>query len=326
MSKGTGRLIQAGIAKETSRGTAESAATFWIPFSDLSFDEKRGHIFDSEARGIIEDSVGSEVVSKHAEGALRAPVADEHFGLILLATLGAVSTSGPTDSAYTHTFTVAQSAQHQALTVFLDDPIAGADYKYALGVVRSLEISYELKKYLEYNVGLIAKKGATATLTPSGTTENRFRPQDVSFKTASSLSGLGAATAKSVRSLRLSIEKNVENDDVLGSVEPNDFINKEIVITGEIEAVWENEAAYQADFAAGTTKAMRLAVTNADVTIGTGTHPSLTIDLAKATFTELGRGFGLNDVVTQRLAFKAHYSISDSKMVTAALVNAQSSY
>ena len=40
MGKGIGRQIQFGIAKETSRGTAEAAATFWIPWTSLALDEK----------------------------------------------------------------------------------------------------------------------------------------------------------------------------------------------------------------------------------------------------------------------------------------------
>lgn len=244
----------------------------------------------------------------------------------MLATLGSVSTSGPTDSAYTHTFSVAQSAQHQALTLFLDDPLAGADYKYPLGVAASLEINYELGKYFDYNMPFMSKTGASATNTPSTTSENRFRPKDVEFKTASALSGLDTASAKSVKSLKLTIEKNIESDDILGSDEPNDFLNKGLTITGEVEATWENESAYKSDFAAGTAKAMRLRVTNTDATIGTATNPRLTIDLAKATFTELSRSIGLDEVVTQRLAFKAHYSTSDAKMITAELINAQSSY
>jgi hypothetical protein len=58
MSKGIGRLFQFGIAKETSRGTPEATATYWIPFSELDFNEKYSLVNDDQSRGIIEDIVG----------------------------------------------------------------------------------------------------------------------------------------------------------------------------------------------------------------------------------------------------------------------------
>ena len=38
--KGIGRLLQFGIAKETTRGTPNASADFWIPFAELDFNEK----------------------------------------------------------------------------------------------------------------------------------------------------------------------------------------------------------------------------------------------------------------------------------------------
>lgn len=58
MSKGIGRLIQFGIAKETVRGTPESAATYWVPFSELDINEKFSLVNDDQSRGVIEDAVG----------------------------------------------------------------------------------------------------------------------------------------------------------------------------------------------------------------------------------------------------------------------------
>ena len=329
MSKGIGRLFSLGIAKETTRGTAISTADFWIPFSEMAVEEKDQKAIDDQAFGVIEDSLGQSIVKQWAEGNFKAPIGDKHIGLILYSIFGGLSTGANADGSGNvkdHTITVGQSSQHQSLTLFLDDPLGAQDYKHALGVVTSLDISYELGKFLEYNASVKAKKGATATLSPSPASENRFLPQHLTFKLASNLAGLTGASATSIRSLSLKIDQNVEDDDVLGSAAPNDFLNKQFSIEGQLEATWQNESDFKTAALAGTAKAMRVDLKNTDVTIGTSANPELRIDLAKVIFKEITRPVKINDVVRQTLSFKAHYSTGDSKMATILLTNLQASY
>lgn len=328
MTKGIGRLFQVGIAKETTRGTPQSSATFWIPFSELGIEEKDNKIFEEQAYGVIEDSISSIIIKQWAEGSLKSPIGDKHFGLILLAALGGVSsaTHAGETIVYDHTFSVQQGSQHQALTLFLDDPLASADYKHALAVIDSLEITYEPGNYISYNANLRAKKGASATLTPSTTIENKFTHKHFTFKIAADLSGLGAGTAIALKSLTLSITKNLEDDDVLGSITPNDFLNKQFTIEGKLEALWQNESDFKTNALAGTMKAVRLDLVNTDTTIGNATNPTVRIDLAKVTFTEITRPIQINEMVKQSVSFKAHYSTSDAKMITALITNLTSSY
>lgn len=328
MSKGIGRLFQVGIAKETTRGTAISSAAYWIPFSELGVEEKDNKIFEEQAYGVIEDSIGSTITKQWAEGSLKAPIGDKHFGLILLAALGSVSTGTHAGESivYDHTFSVQQGAQHQSLTLFLDDPLAAQDYKHALGVIDSLEITYEPGAYIAYSANVRAKKGATATLTPSITTEGKFTHKHFTFKIASNLAGLGAGSAIELKSLTLTITKNLEDDDVLGSITPSDFLNKQFTIEGKLEALWQNESDFKTNALAGTMKAIRLDLVNTDTTIGSAANPTVRIDLAKVTFTEITRPIQINEMVKQSVSFKAHYSTSDSKMITALITNLVSSY
>src|SRR5258707_7028301 len=145
--KGIGRLIQVGVAKETTRGTAIASAAFWNPWNDLQLDEKKEFAVDAQAYGIIEDNVNLTQVKKWSQGSLAGNVADQTIGLILYSLFGGYGVSGPTDSAYTHTFTVGQTAQHQSLTFFLHDPLSAVDYSYANGVVEKLELNAVLKQF-----------------------------------------------------------------------------------------------------------------------------------------------------------------------------------
>jgi hypothetical protein len=327
-----GRLFSVGIAKEATRGTAESTVGFWIPFSEMTIDEKDTKIIDENAYGVIEDSIGQTINKQWAEGNFKAPIGDKHFPLILYSLLGTLSTGSNADASGNvkdHTITVAQSSQHQSLTLFLNDPSASGDvqdYKHALGVVTSLEINYEQGKFIEYTATVKAKKGAQANLTPSIASENKFLPQHVTFKMASALSGLAGATATVIKKFNIKINQNIEDDDVLGSSAPNDFLTKQFSVEGTLEAMWDDEATFKTATLAGTAKAMRIDIKNTDVTIGTSANPEIQIDLAKAIFKDITRPIKLNDVIRQTLNFKGHYSVSDSKMITIKATNLQTSY
>jgi hypothetical protein len=325
MSKGIGRLAQVGIARETTRGTSPGSATFYIPWAELDVEEKKRYVIDEQTRGVIEDSVGQSITSEWAEATIKAPIGDKHFPLLLYGIFGGLSTSGPTDSAYVHTITVGQTAQHQSVSLYLDDPIAGQDYTFALGAISDLEIAYQRDSFISYTANFMAKKGATASLSPASTTENRFLPQHLTFKVASNQAGLTAASAIAVKSLTIKISQNIEADDVLGSVAPADFLNKQFSIEGSVEAIFQNESDFKTAFNAGTVRALRLDLTN-PVLIGTSSTPYIILDLHSVVFTEMTKAYRLNDVVMQTLSFKAHYNTTDSKMVTLTARNAQASY
>lgn len=323
--KGIGRRIQVGMAKEGTRGTAESSATYWTPWSDLTLDEKKEFATDTQAYGLIEDSVNMTQTKRYAQGSIQGNVGDTTFGLILYSMFGgyAVSGSGP----YTHTFTVGQTAQHQSLTFFLHDPLAAQDYTYANGVVEKLEINAALKQFLNYNASLMAKTGATAsTMSPSTTTENRFVPQYLTATFASSISGLGSGTVVALKSAKLTINASVESQDVLGALDPADYLNKEFSVEGTIEAIWKGEGDFKTAFMGPTPQAIELDFVNSDVTIDSTHHPELKITIAKATFQELGRPFKVKDLVYQTIKFKGVYSLSDTSMLSAVLTNDVTTY
>lgn len=305
-----------------------AAATFWIPWSELLVEEKHQDAVNEQSLGVIEDSISKSIAKEWSEVTLKAPLADKHFGLVLLGTLGACTSTPHAGESivYDHTITVAQSTQHQALSFFVDDPLGEQDYKHPLGMVESIEINYETAKFLDYSLALRGKKGQTATLTPATTSENRFLPKHATVKIAATYGALSTGTPMSVKVLKLKITKNIEDDNALGNAGPADILNKQFMIEGTIEAIYQNESDYKTAYLAGTTKALRIDLANTDTTIGTATNPQIRIDLAKVDFTELTKPFRLNDLIYQTVAFKARYSTSDSLMVSALVVNLTASY
>ena len=318
-----------GLAKEVTRGTAVSTAAFWTPWNDLTLDEKKEFATDEQSYGIIEDSVNLTQIKKWSQGSIQGNVQDQSSGLLFYSMFGGYAHalhSGET-TVYDHTFTVGESAQHQSLTFFLHDPLSAADYSYANGVVEKLEINMALKKFIDFNATVKALSGASqSTFTPSTTAENRFVPQYLTAKFAATYAGIGSGTTVALKSAKVTINANVEDQDVLGSTSPADFLNKEFTVDGTFEAIWKNEVDFKTAFMGPTPQAMRLDIKNTDVTLGTSTNPELILDFAKVTFQELGRPFKVKDLVYQTMKFKAVYSTTDTLMMKATLTNAVTTY
>lgn len=317
-----GRQQSLGIGKETTRGTAVVPA-FWLPLINFDFDDKFEHVIDEQLRGIIEDSEDLKVVKKWSEGEIEGHIRDKSFGLLLLAGFGAISSVVKETTAYNHTYSVQNGIQHQSLTV--EGKNSNEQLAFVLAMINSLKIKAELGKFVEFTAKLIAKLGASASNTPATTVENKFLAKDIIVKFADNLAGLDGASAIKVKNVNLTINKNIESDDILGSIAPDDYNNKQIAIEGGIELNYD-AATYKALALAGTQKAMRIDIINTDVTIGASSNPELKIDLARVKFTEWSKSGGLNDIVKQTLNFKAFYSISDSKMVSVVLTNTQTAY
>ena len=323
MTTQIGRLINVGIAKESVRGTAEASASFWMPKVDFDFNPRTDYAVNESGLGVIDARSDAKVVEKVGEGSFGGIVYDKNFGLLLAACLGTWSTGVVADSAYTHSFTRLNTNTHPALTIFHKD--SNVDEKYALGMLNQLTINCVLKDFVKYSAGFLSKIGATTSSTPSYTSENPFLATHVTVKFAATTAALGTAVATPVRAINLTINKNVEDWQSLGSVDPTDIVNKSFSVNGDLELIYDDTTirGYVTD---GTKKACLITIQNSDVLIGTASRPKLEITLAPVSFKDWGRNTGQNDIVTQTVAFDGNFGISDSKTISVQLINAQTSY
>ena len=323
MTTQIGRLINVGVAKESVRGTPEAAATFWMPKIDFDFNPRADYAINESGLGVIDGRNDAKVVEKVGEGSFGGIVYDKNFGLMLAACLGTWSTSVVADSAYTHSFTRLNTNQHPALTIFNKDQ--NVDEKYALAMLNQLTINCVLKDFVKFSAGFLSKVGASTSSTPSYTSENPFLATHVTVKFADTVAALGTAVATPVRAVNLTINKNVEDWQNLGSIEPTDIVNKSLGVSGDMELIYD--AVTQRDYVLnGTKKACLITINNTDVLIGTASRPKLEITLAPMSFKDWGRGAGQNDITTQTVAFDGNFGISDSKTISVQLINAQTSY
>lgn len=203
MSKFIGPQYSVGIGKEATRGTAV-AATYWVPWTSLTIDDKIKSAKDETSIGVIESGVGQEVTMYTSQCQLEGNIDDAGFGLILKSLMGgeaAVQLVGDT-TVYDHNFTVSQSAQHPALSISVYGPNEGSGLVYPLSMLESLDLTFELDKYSTFKATYKSNKNTTQSNTVAFVTANKFRPQDGVFNYSPRLTGLlktisGTGTASS---------------------------------------------------------------------------------------------------------------------------------
>ena len=81
-------------------------------------------------------------------------------------------------------------------------------------------------------------KGTAGAQTASYVTQNIFLPQYGSLKLASTYSGLAAASViANIKTIQLTIAKNIEDDITIGNTSPVDRLNKQLAITGQLKSL-----------------------------------------------------------------------------------------
>jgi hypothetical protein len=146
----------------------------------------------------------------------------------------------------------------------------------------------------------------------------------VTMKLASSLAGLGAASAINIRGFELSFDSSLFLDYKLGSTEPVDINNQTLKIEGNIEAMF-GSVTMKDIFRNGTLDALRLNVLS-PVVLGSAAAPEITIDLAKVAFEEFEKSDSLAEMAMQTIKFSGLYSVADSSLGTITLTNTKANY
>lgn len=320
MSRYIWRKINVGFGKETTRWTAVTPA-IRVPKASLDFEDKSEKVIDESSIGVIEDSFDGHVSKQYAEWSFECNVYANAIWLILLNVFWSVSTSW-SSGEYTHAFSVAETNQHQSLTIGLADDTQ--DRQFPLAMVNSFELNASTGDFVKVTADFRSKKWADASLTPSYSNDFALLGKNVQVYLADSVSWLDSANAIKATNCTLTINKNLEDVDVLWSVEPDDFCNAQFTVEWSIELLWDNED-YKDMFMDWDKKAIRIEIIDSNSTLSTW-HPTLSFDLASVIITEFAKTQDNDALVRQGLTLKALYSMSDSKMITAKLINSQSSY
>lgn len=318
MTKFVGRRGTLGIAIEASRGTAVNP-TFWVPNVTMSFRDTTETAREEQGQGVIADSDSNYVVMKMGEGEVEAQLYDKALGVILTGVLGASpsSSGGP---PYTHTYTLSNSNQAKSLSLYWKDP--DRSDIYPLGMVNTFQISVEPNGIVNYTIGFMSKTAREWTSqTPNFTSlGSKFLHQHVQVRLAATVGALSAASAISLKSLELNINKNTTYDSVMGTIEPEDILNQQLSVEGSIELNLEDDT-YRDYMVGGTYRAM-------EVKLLRDANSTLTFQFPRVDFTEWEPDYTLNEIAKQTINFKANYDQANALDIisTATLINTQASY
>ena len=311
-----GRRVDVGIGRETSRGVGV-APSVSLPKANFTFEDKANKARSGDSLGHISGNGSQSVVTQRfSEGQIDGELNVNSFGLLLYALFGADTVTNP-NGAYKHAFTLQNTNLHTSLSVQISNDIQDRIFENCM--VDSLELNISRDDFVKYTVGLKGKKGQDSTFTPSYTTADyKFVGRDLVFKVASTQAGLAAASAVSVKELKLTIQKNAEHNFVLGTLEPEDIFNKHITVQGSVvldytDSVWKN---YMLD---GTYRALSILLNQSRDALGTNTA-ALYFELPVVDFSEWEPKYANDDIVTQQLNFTALYDTANSRLFSDAYI------
>ena len=327
MARFSGRRTSIGVAKDSSRGNTASSAEYWIPYASYSYTEKVLKIKDESGLGTLATPQGSDIVKEWTEGELTMHIRDLSIGLFLLSLYGAESFAQdtPESNVGTHTFTLAESNQHQSLTIFKKDPVE--TLASPLTMVTSFQVQAVLDQYAQITVGLMGKKFGADVETVAYVAENKFRPQDLSIKLASAGSDpTGASAQGTVRSIDFTANKNIEEYQGLGSKALTDILNKDFVCSGNMEVLFEAETFK--NYVLGDSnqnRSMALEFQNLQAIAGGTTNPKLSFIFDEVVFNEFTQDYENSNLVMVSLSFEMVYNMNNARMHRAILINGRNS-
>lgn len=322
MTKFIGRRVQIGIGEQFAAANPVSSE-YGLKYSELGIQEMVTSIKDEDACGIIDQVHNSDVMERWMEGTLTGIVRTKSFGKVLKAHFGQVTSTGPTDSLYTHSYTRINNNNMTKYTIVELDP--DRSVRYAGCQIGTLNLDWVVGDYVRYTANTIGKVSASCTETISYTTEDSFRPKDVTIKVAADAASLGAASAISVKEFHLSFEKELSRDHVLGSADVDTVLNTTFKVTGNM--VINHEANDYLDWMkAPTKKALGMYCVNTDVLIGSASRPTLNVILSQVAFDTVEKGRTINEVQTLNVQFTAEYNLTNSRTVLVEYKNNVANY
>lgn len=321
---------QLGVKDESTWGTAVTVDKFFPLLSENIRENVDKLESDARRSGLlVQRSDISIPIYKGSSGTLEIPIMNKTFGFWLKHLLGAVATAGPTDSAYTHTGTIA-TLYGDSFTAQVNRPFHDSGTNQAFtwegGKVTSWEITAAVDEEPKLTAECDFENYATGTSLASASYASGL--ELLSWAHSSSALTI-AGTSVPVTSFKIACDNALKTDrhHIRGS-----GLKKEQVAAGYRDITWE----LTADFDSLTQYNRVVASTNsgqyaaivltlaAPTVIGAGsTYPSLTITIDAARFDEIDIDNSGMDPNMQTLSGVARYDGTDSA-VTMAYVTADS--
>lgn len=321
-----GEDVNLGVARETTRGTAETP-TAWIPGrtpTGIRPVVEKINIRETKGSGV--NSQGSSIVQKRSEGDLEFNVRNGSIGFFLLSLLGKVTTSA-NGAVYDHLFEVLTgNAQFPVLTLGLSQN-GQQDYEYETVGVQSLELRTPVDDLVNATVSFVGVSEAThADYTPSFADDDYFfRHYDITIKIAANVAGLGAASPLKLKEFSLSIANNARVNQNISELNPSDVLAMVLEITGSMKLDYNGETHHDL-YDANTSRAMQITLTRSDIAIDTGVNPEIVITMPNVTYNNWTPDRPIDDIVSEGIEFMAHFDDTEGEAINIVVTNEIANY
>lgn len=310
MAKIGGTQVNVGIGLESTAGTAVSATVF-PKWSELSLQGVVEKTMLKSARGIRNETSDSKIRRKYSKGSLGVVPNVKNAAPLFYLALGSLSTSGPTDSAYTHTITPQDAnASMKTATVILEEGGIQTE-RFANVVANALNLECS-DDYGKLTADLLGGFPDTSTLSESFSQPTEFAYSDYTAKFGTSFSNAASQSATPLRGFSLNINNNVLLDEAFlsGAVTPaaGAFVAGRLQITGSYTLQFADTTEL-AKYKANTKNALIVQFTGA--LIGASSVETLTIKLGKLILTNPPLEFNLDGLVMLKQEFTVEHDPTD---------------
>ena len=318
MAKFIGRRIAVGIAPEAVRGTGVSA-THLLAKTNLALEDKADKARSGEGMGnIAGDGSQAIVAMQKAEGEIEAELGAKSFPIVLRSVLGSAISTAAEGTGYKHTVDLAENNIHNTFSIQLDDP--NGDLIFEGCMVDSFELTVTAEDIVKWSAGIksFVSRGSSFDATALKALDYKFVGRDLILKVAAATTDLAAATAICVKDLKFTINKNADYDNCLGSLEPEDILNKQITIQGSITLNYEDRT-WRDYMLNGDYKAVGITLKQSRDDAG-DQDPTFYLELPRVDFSEWESQRGNDEIVTQTINFNALLDIDNNQLVSDAYV------
>ena len=192
-------------------------------------------------------------------------------------------------------------------------------------MIDSCEITVSTDEIVKVSTGIKGHVSRDTVYTASPASEFKFVGRDLVFKVAAAIGDLAAASAISLKELTITISKNTDYDWVLGTLEPEDILNKQFTIQCALTLNYEDRT-WRDYMLEGTTRAVGIQLFQTRDTVG-DQNAEFYLEIPLVDFSEWESDRSNDDIVTQTLNFTALYDIANSRLISDCyVVNTTTSY
>lgn len=272
---------------------------------------------ETQGLGQIADQDSQYVTFTFGAGSVDAQFYDTGLGFLIQSLLGAKGVKSGA-SPYTYTYTLSQTNQAITNTLWWSDP--DRNYAFPMAVVDSLKITVAPKGMVEYSVTFKSRRARDwSTLTPSFTSVgSKFLHQHTQLRLATTIGGLAGASETPLKGLELTISRNAINDELLGTVEPDDILSQQLSIEGTITTNLTDDTLRNL-MMNGTYDAM-------EIKFFASANSSLQMQFPRVAFSQWAPDWTLNQIASQKINFKCNYDSANALQIisTCVLINLKS--